>query len=255
MFDANPQNSHSTNIASIFCNSLAEVSVKLATIPPFLVLVAPRHTRSQRSYPYIIPDRQISLDNNVVQLVCCKCKKTNHGLENQYEFYSCSKCVLKYSSLLRSPSTDTTITCYCQGCQKELHDRLSEAERLEHSPKKINTDKHKLNLFAVLCIEICHYVAFVKCKKQNQQHEWLFFDSTNDRVGDEKNVPLVDRVPNFDQWINEAENDQDFFKKLDERRKLTRPTSQTFDENSMRQLRLFRDGAFFFYENSNVNYQ
>jgi ubiquitin thioesterase CYLD len=255
MFDANPRNSHSTNIASIFCNSLAEVSVKLATIPPFLVLVAPRHTRSQRSYPYIIPDRQISLDNNVVQLVCCKCKKTKHSLENQYEFYSCSECDLKYSSSLTSPSTDATITCYCQGCQNKLHAQLSEAERLTHPLKKINTDKHKLNLFAVLCIETSHYVAFVKCKKQNQEHEWLFFDSMSDRVGDETNVPLVDGVPNFDQWIEQAENDQDFFKKLDERRSRAKPTSQTFDENGMRQLRLFRDGAFFFYENSNVNYQ
>ncbi|CAF3906494.1 unnamed protein product, partial [Rotaria sp. Silwood1] len=78
MFDANPQNLLSTNIASIFRNSLSEIPVKLATIPPFLILVAPRHTRSQRSYRYIIPDRQIILDNDIVQLVCVKCEKTNH---------------------------------------------------------------------------------------------------------------------------------------------------------------------------------
>jgi ubiquitin thioesterase CYLD len=256
MFDANPQNLTSTNIASIFRNSLTEIPAKLATIPPFLVLVAPRHARSQRSYRYIIPDRQITLDNKMVQLVCLKCNKTNHDSEQSREFYFCNDCYLKESSSTSTPPTDTTVICYCTGCLEKLHKCLSKEELLhEHSkPKQMKTIV-KLNLFAVLCIETSHYVAFVKCHKADQQHKWIFFDSMSDRIHNEKNVACVSRVPDFDRWIEIAEQDKFFFEDLDRRRNQGRPTSQTFNESEMRQLRLFRDGAFFFYENSAINYQ
>jgi hypothetical protein len=113
---------------------------------------------------------------------------------------------------------------------------------------------YKLNLFAVLCIETSHYVAFVKCHKQDGQHEWIFFDSMSDRIHNEKNIPCVSRLPNFDQWIAIAENDQHFFENLDRRRQNGRPTAQEFSEDDMRRLRLFRDGAFFFYENASIEY-
>jgi hypothetical protein len=256
MFDANPSKLLSTNVASIFHNSLSEIPAKLATIPPFLILVAPRHTRSQRSYSYIIPDRQITLDNNILQLVCLKCKKTNHDPEKSRDFYFCNECYSKDSSSFTISTTDATIACYCDSCLNQLHQNQT-AEVHNHNLKRITNDKHKFNLFAVLCIEKCHYVAFVKCQdRSQQQHEWLFFDSMSDREYDEKNVALVDRVRDFDRWIDEAEDGKDeFFNRLDQLQKDGRPTSQKFSENGMRQLRLFRDGAFFFYENSSVNYQ
>ncbi|CAF0721456.1 unnamed protein product [Rotaria sp. Silwood1] len=254
MFDANPQNLLSTKIASIFRNSLSEIPVKLATIPPFLILVAPRHTPSKRSYRYIIPDRQIILDNDIVQLVCVKCGKTNHGQDQPHDFFSCDECYSKESSSLTISTTDAKVLCYCRACLTKLHkDRTHEI--VNHTTRKIDMNKHKLNLFAVLCIETSHYVAFVKCKQQSQRHEWLFFDSMSDRIHNEKNIPLVDRVPDFDRWIDDAEQDKYFFEDLDRVRSQARPSSQKFDENGMRQLRLFRDGAFFFYENSSVNYQ
>ncbi|CAF4124222.1 unnamed protein product, partial [Adineta steineri] len=118
MFDANPHRLPSTNIASIFRNSLSEIPAKLATIPPFLVLVAPRHTRSQRSYRYIIPDREITLDNSIVQLVCLKCQKTNHDPETSKDFYFCNECHEKESATV---TTDATITCYCTNCLSDMH--------------------------------------------------------------------------------------------------------------------------------------
>jgi hypothetical protein len=136
---------------------------------------------------------------------------------------------------------------------QELHGRLSDKERLEHSPKQMKTIT-KLNLFAVLCIEKSHYVAFVKCQKSEQQHEWIFFDSMSDRLHNEKNVPRVSRVPDFDRWIDNAEQDKYFFEKLDRRRSEGKPTAQEFTEDEMRLIRLFQDGAFLFYENSVVNY-
>jgi hypothetical protein len=255
MFDANSERLRSTSIASIFRNSLVEIQVKLATIPPFLVLVAPRHSRSQRSYHYIIPDREIILDHKIVQLVCVKCKKPNHDSEQAREFYFCEQCYSNDSSSLSASTTDATVTCYCHDCLEKLHKKLSRADVLEHHPKQMKNITYKLNLFAVLCIEMCHYVAFVKCHKPDQQHEWIFFDSMSDRVQNEKNIPCVSRLYNFDRWIDTAEKDKYFFEDLDRRRQNGKPTSQEFNEDEMRQLRLFRDGAFFFYENPMADYQ
>jgi hypothetical protein len=254
MFDANPQKLLSTKIASIFRNSLVEIQVKLATIPPVLVLMAPRHSRSERSYRYIIPDREIILDHKIVQLVCVKCKKPNHDSEQAREFYFCEQCFSNDSSLLSAPQTDATAICYCDGCLVKLHKCLPEKDILDHRPIRMKEVTNKLNLFAVLCIEMCHYVAFVKCHKPDQQHEWLFFDSMSDRVQNEKNIPCVSRLPNFDRWIDAAENDKYFFEDLDRRRRSGKPTVQEFNKDEMRQLRLFRDGAFFFYENASVYY-
>jgi len=256
MFDANPRRLVSTSIGDIFRNSLNEIRVKLATIPPFLLLIAPRHTRSERSYRYIIPDRQLVLDHKIVQLVCLECKRTNDSSDQSGEFYFCKECYSKNSSAPSTPTTDTTVMCYCSGCLHQLHKRLPEEERIEHhQPTQMKNVTYKLHLFAVLCIEKCHYVAFVKCHKDNQQHEWLFFDSMSDRIQNEKNVPCVSRVPDFDQWIEKSEKNGNFFDEIDRRRSQGKPMSKEFNEDEIRQLRLFRDGAFFFYENANIDYQ
>ena len=252
MFDANPQNLFSTNIASIFRNSLVESQAKLAAIPPFLVLAAPHHMQS--SYRYVIPDREIVLDYRVLQFVCLKCGTTNPESDVTRDFYSCSECLASEPSLLQSPSTDAFVKCYCTVCFKEIHQRLTQKQIPEHKFEKLNNMQVKLKLFAVLCIELAHYVAFVKCQSQRQQPQWLFFDSMSDRLYNEKNVPLVAPVPKFDEWIATAEREEQFFLKLDERLQQGKPLSRVFDDDGMRQLRLFRDGAFFFYENPTITY-
>ncbi|CAF0977775.1 unnamed protein product [Adineta ricciae] len=253
MFDANPQNLLSTSIASIFRNSLSEIPAKLATIPPFLILVAPRHKRSERSYRYIIPDRQITLDHDIVQIVCSKCNRTNHDPVTPRDFFFCNKCQPQESTT--QLSTDAVIKALCADCLNKMHENLYN-EIKNHCTKKVELKKHKLNLFAVLCIETCHYVAFVKCQNRNiQKSTWVFFDSMSDRINDEQNIPLVEEVPYFDQWIDKAEDtSQHFFDYLDNLRRRAGPMSQKFSPDDMRRLRLFRDGAFFFYENANMNY-
>lgn len=44
-----------------------------------------------------------------------------------------------------------------------------------------------MELFAVLCIETSHYVAFVKYGKDDSA--WLFFDSMADRDGNSHGLP------------------------------------------------------------------
>lgn len=42
--------------------------------------------------------------------------------------------------------------------------------------------REKMELFAVVCIETSHYVAFVKCGP-GPRAPWVFFDSMADRKG------------------------------------------------------------------------
>lgn len=42
--------------------------------------------------------------------------------------------------------------------------------------------REKMELFAVVCIETSHYVAFVKCGS-GPDAPWVFFDSMADRMG------------------------------------------------------------------------
>ncbi len=48
----------------------------------------------------------------------------------------------------------------------------------------IPVHREKMELFAVVCIETSHYVAFVKCGT-GPDAPWVFFDSMADRMGKE----------------------------------------------------------------------
>ena len=81
---------------------------------------------------------------------------------------------------------------FCQACSATSH---RHAKRSGHKPQPIAVPKEicqfyaehsdmaiehqEMELFAVVCIETSHYVAFVKCKD-----DWCFFDSMADRIGE-----------------------------------------------------------------------
>ena len=89
---------------------------------------------------------------------------------------------------------ETGITSYCGVCNSKVH---SHRDRAGHRPRPVvpprqfsNSkqipDKPKMELFAVVCIETSHYVAFVKCGV-GAKAPWCFFDSMADRKG-ERNI-------------------------------------------------------------------
>lgn len=53
----------------------------------------------------------------------------------------------------------------------------------QYSSEKRTLDQQKMELFAVVCIETSHYVAFVKCGVEADA-PWCFFDSMADRKGE-----------------------------------------------------------------------
>ena len=53
----------------------------------------------------------------------------------------------------------------------------------QYSGEERTFEKQKMELFAVVCIETSHYVAFVKCGVEADS-PWCFFDSMADRKGE-----------------------------------------------------------------------
>lgn len=83
-------------------------------------------------------------------------------------------------------------TGFCSICLDTAH---SHVNRSSHSPKPLTVPQDfaeiaehcppprlYMELFAVVCIETSHYVAFVKCGSGHEA-PWCFFDSMADRKG------------------------------------------------------------------------
>ncbi|KAG8508385.1 Ubiquitin carboxyl-terminal hydrolase CYLD [Galemys pyrenaicus] len=101
---------------------------------------------------------------------------------------------------------------FCKTCNTQVH---LHPKRLNHKYNPVSLPKdlpdwdwrhgcipcQKMELFAVLCIETSHYVAFVKYGKDDSA--WLFFDSMADRDGGQNgfNIPQVTPCPEVGEYL------------------------------------------------------
>ncbi|KAF7208836.1 ubiquitin carboxyl-terminal hydrolase CYLD [Nothobranchius furzeri] len=104
---------------------------------------------------------------------------------------------------------------FCNACNTQVHIHPS---RRSHSPSALSVPadaessapvpRHKMELFAVLCIQTSHFVSFVKYGPD--PHSWLFFDSMADRCGDDQNgysIPEVRACPELGDFLSQPEED------------------------------------------------
>ncbi|KAH8263106.1 hypothetical protein KR044_004365, partial [Drosophila immigrans] len=92
-------------------------------------------------------------------------------------------------------------TCRVKHSWKELsvpRDFKAISEHITHVPRIF------MELFAVVCIETSHYVAFVKTGS-GPEAPWCFFDSMADRKGEKNgyNIPEMISVPELPQWLSD----------------------------------------------------
>ena len=103
--------------------------------------------------------------------------------------YECKDC---YENKLLADGPG--IASFCKGCSETMHKHKIRAHHKprpillprvysQYSSEKKTLDKQKMELFAVVCIETSHYVAFVKCGVEANS-PWCFFDSMADRKGE-----------------------------------------------------------------------
>uniref|UniRef100_A0ABM5G624 Ubiquitin carboxyl-terminal hydrolase CYLD-like n=1 Tax=Pogona vitticeps TaxID=103695 RepID=A0ABM5G624_9SAUR len=167
--------------------SLLSNDLKLGEIPACLVLQMPRFGKIFKKFSSVYPSLELDLTHLLDQApqVCCVC-----GGQTAYR---CSWCHL---DLHLHPK------------YMELFGNISKAHqtRLKHSYKELNfhspsVKKHTLDLFAVLCIESNHYVAFVRYGPSRKS--WLFFDSMASVLLDKNRtkIPVVKECPQIGQYL------------------------------------------------------
>lgn len=168
------------NVQQLFDQSFLASDIKLMEVPPALLIQMPRFGRQFKMYPRIIPSLYLDitdvLENSPRQ--CCIC-----GLLAEVE---CKECFGQLDEGLGA-------TVFCFKCWDKTHNHKKRCKHkyskltipAEYSMLKEHSQVPRIymELFAVLCIETSHYVAFVKCGS-GPDAPWCFFDSMADRKGE-----------------------------------------------------------------------
>ncbi|VDM51390.1 unnamed protein product [Toxocara canis] len=165
-----------------------------------MILQLPRYGQ-QKVFDKIVPQQELDITHLVFdsKRPCTICFKAADLI--------CPECFLTREVLLG----DVT---YCGCCYEKAHAgfdhrpqpirRSSQTEASSSLSRRSQViPQRKLQLAAVLCIEMSHYVTFVRTITANK---WLMFDSMADRVGlsDGYNVPEVKQCEKVSQWLSDS---------------------------------------------------
>ncbi|XP_067098595.1 ubiquitin carboxyl-terminal hydrolase CYLD [Osmerus mordax] len=182
--------------------SFLSCDLKFEEIPSCLMLQMPRFGNRYKMFPHIIPSTELDITDLLYNSPrdCFLCGRLAE--------YECSQC-------LQDPRLQPgRIKQYCATCKTQVHTHPS---RQGHCPRALTVSsdvpadgpipRHKMHLFAVLCIHTSHYVSFVKYGPN--PHSWLFFDSMADRCGDDQtgyNIPEIRACPQVGDFLSQAED-------------------------------------------------
>ncbi|XP_028667603.1 ubiquitin carboxyl-terminal hydrolase CYLD [Erpetoichthys calabaricus] len=187
------------SVQTLLERSFLSCDLKFDEIPSCLIIQMPRFGKGFKLFPRIVPSTELDitdlLHNSPRECFLC-------GSVAEIECLQC----------LQDPKLmPGVIKQFCQKCDKQVH---SHKKRQHHHPQKIFFPlmndfsssavicRHKLELFAVLCIKTSHYVSFVKYGPG--KNSWLFFDSMADRCGGENgyNIPEIKACPEVGEFLS-----------------------------------------------------
>ncbi|KAG1682123.1 Ubiquitin carboxyl-terminal hydrolase CYLD [Nymphon striatum] len=188
-------------VQQLFDQSFLASDIKLKEVPSCLLIQMPRFGKQFKMYPRIIPSPYLDitdiLEDSPRQCSIC----------GQVAEFECKECYLQFGEGLES-------TAFCKKCLVKSH---SHQKRSKHKSTKLNIPDNFqmlkdhtpiprifMELFAVVCIETSHYVAFVKCGT-GPDAPWCFFDSMADRRGEQNgyNIPEVVPFKDLKWWLSE----------------------------------------------------
>ncbi|KAH8408165.1 hypothetical protein KR222_004388, partial [Zaprionus bogoriensis] len=191
-------------VQQLFEQSFHSSDIKLKEVPSCLIIQMPRFGKSFKMYPRILPSQVLDV-TDIIEDSPRQC--TVCGALAEFE---CRECF----GSLQAGSGGLDCTAFCQNCLKTAH---MHAKRVNHVSKPIcvprdfkvmadhmNLPRLYMELFAVVCIETSHYVAFVKAGS-GPDAPWCFFDSMADRKGEKNgyNIPEMISVPELPQWLSD----------------------------------------------------
>nr|XP_056719882.1 ubiquitin carboxyl-terminal hydrolase CYLD-like [Euleptes europaea] len=170
--------------------SLITADLKFTEAPSCLILQMPRNGKNFKAFRTIQPSLLLDITDLLEDTPreCCICQ----GLA----VTECLDCYGDHSFGFGH------IKQFCGTCSQQVHKHRArrchqprplhlpeELSRMGHLPNVI--PRQTMQLFAILCIETSHYVAFTR--HGSDVHQWLFFDSMADREGGLNgfNIPRV----------------------------------------------------------------
>ncbi|EFA04206.1 Ubiquitin carboxyl-terminal hydrolase CYLD-like Protein [Tribolium castaneum] len=190
-------------VQQLFEQSFLTSNIKLKEVPSCLIIQMPRFGKNYKMYPRILPSQLLDV-TDVIEgspRQCIVCGKLAHW-ECRECFDDCSNAGLES-------------TAFCSMCLEKAHRH----ERRSHHRPAVKLDvcddfsiledhcrppRLFMELFAVICIETSHYVAFVKCGVGHEA-PWCFFDSMADRKGEKNgyNIPEMVACPDISRWLSD----------------------------------------------------
>ncbi|CAH0726101.1 unnamed protein product, partial [Brenthis ino] len=184
------------SVQQLLEQSFATSGVKLSEVPAAFIIQMPRFGKQYKLYQRVQPSPLLDVTDLIEGLPrqCTVC-----GALARWECGACAGGALDAGAL-------------CAACL-----RLAHAARPEHKATPLQVCEEYANilescpiprvymeLFAVLCIETSHYVAFVKTGAAHDA-PWCFFDSMADRKGERNgyNIPEIVEVSMLSAWLSE----------------------------------------------------
>ncbi|XP_038168385.1 ubiquitin carboxyl-terminal hydrolase CYLD isoform X2 [Arvicola amphibius] len=180
--------------------SFINSNLKFAEAPSCLIIQMPRFGKDFKMFKKIFPSLELNI-TDLLEDTPRECRICG-GLA----MFECRECY-------EDPDISAgKIKQFCKTCCTQVH---LHPKRMNHTYHPVSLPKdlpdwdwrhgcipcQKMELFAVLCIETSHYVAFVKYGKDDSA--WLFFDSMADRDGDQNgfNIPQVTPCPEVGEYL------------------------------------------------------
>lgn len=188
-------------VQQLLDTSFLSCDLKFEEVPSCLMVQMPRFGKRYKMFPHIIPTTELDITDLLYNSPrdCFLCGRLAE--------YECPQC---QQDRRLQPGK---IKQYCTVCKTQVHthpSRQGHCPRALTVPAEISADapvpRHKMHLFAVLCIQTSHYVSFVKYGPN--PHSWLFFDSMADRCGDDQtgyNIPEIRACPEVGDFLSQTE--------------------------------------------------
>ncbi|XP_054627446.1 ubiquitin carboxyl-terminal hydrolase CYLD isoform X2 [Dunckerocampus dactyliophorus] len=180
--------------------SFINSDLKFAEAPSCLIIQMPRFGKDFKMFNKIFPSLELDI-TDLLEDTPRECRICG-GLA----LYECRDC---YED---GDITAGKIKQFCEKCNTQVHlhprrkshrhGKLCVPKELQEGAGRQGTfPRQTMELFAVLCIETSHYVAFVKYG--NADSAWLFFDSMADRDGGQNgfNIPQVSPCPEVEAYL------------------------------------------------------
>ncbi|XP_026281479.1 ubiquitin carboxyl-terminal hydrolase CYLD isoform X2 [Frankliniella occidentalis] len=190
------------SVQKLFEQSFFASDIKLKEVPSCLIIQMPRFGKSFKMYPRILPSQVLDVTDVIEDSPrqCTVCGKLAE--------YECKECMDYFDVGLDN-------IAYCEVCLRRAH---SHQRRSNHVWRRLSVPmdfkslqeacstipRLYMELFAVVCIETSHYVAFVKCGS-GLDAPWCFFDSMADRKGEQNgyNIPEMVPCPDLPYWLSD----------------------------------------------------